>query len=78
MPVFRDILEWIADNYTVMALLLTLTAGLYAFFADYGQMRAKKLEREALWARRIGLAYTCGGIGLWLTIQIMLRLLGMR
>ncbi len=78
MAMLREILEWLGENYNVLVMLLTVVAGLISFYVDRRQMQGKKLGREALWAKWIGLFYIFGGAGLWLSVQIALRVLGMR
>lgn len=78
MSTIRDLLEWFCENYSALIMLLTVAAGLISYYVDRRQMLAKKLIREALWAKWIGLTYIMAGVGFWVAIQVALYLFGMR
>ncbi len=78
MEMISKILDWLSENYDLLTMILVLGVGLFSYYVDSGQMRAKKLLMEARWARWIGLIYIFGSLGLWILLQIMLRLFGMR
>ncbi len=78
METVINVLKWLSGNLNVMTLSLLLVVGVFSYYVDSSQMRAKNLFMEARWAKMIGLIYIIGSIGLWISMQIMLRLFGMR
>ena len=59
--------------YELPVMLLVVLTGITTFFIDGGQMKAKNLNRERMWARTIGLIYIVGGISLRLLLIVLSR-----
>ncbi len=74
----RDAVEWLGERYSVMVMVLVLGAGLVSYYVDRRQMQTRGLSKESEWARWIGLSYMIGGVLLWLTLQVLMRILGLR